>query len=259
MKEILLALLILGASSEALGQVNVEDMRGKRKENLSKGDVPIFVRIDLGLDYRSGNNDVLATSFGFRYDVWADNHHAFLQTNYDHGSSNGEEFKDEAFAHLRWTNMFGGWYGSDLFIQSQYDAFKDLSLRQLEGGYVRFEGALGHRGLGSFGLGAMSEYENLKSGEGDGFAFRGTSYLSYSKSGGKLPEQGMALNLTAYFQPKILNPSDFRVFVVAQAELKWLDWVSLVPMIRYAYDSHPPNGVESSDLQTKLFLRLGAW
>lgn len=67
--------------------------------------------------------------------------------------------------------------GIDVFSQAEYNPFKALSIRQLNGAYARIE-PLSDETL-SIGLGCMMDYEKLSKGQSDGLVARGTSYVSY--------------------------------------------------------------------------------
>lgn len=239
-----LALLFL-TPSLVFAQVNIESSRGGGKQGFTGN-------LDVGFERKTGNTDVLSYILKTRLDYVSGKHHTFLQLERSEGSSRGVDFKDEAFGHARWTMMFGGWYGSDLFVQSQYDTFKDLMLRQLEGGYLRIVAPL-FAGEVAVGLGAMAEFERLKGGGGEGFSARYTSYLSLTES---LSQERVKISLTGYYQPKIKDLSDYRMTFIGQIEVLFFDKsFSLVPSASYAYDSRPPVGVVVDDSQTTLYLR----
>ena len=155
------------------------------------------------------------------------------------------------FAHLRWTAMWWGFAGTDLFVQSQYDDFKDLRIRQLEGGYLRLVSPL-LDGEVALGIGAMSEYESLQEGESDGFTTRLTNYISLTE---KWYKERLKMSLTAYYQPKLEDKSDYRVTAVGQLEAKIVGGLSILPSFKYSYDSKPPREVVVDDLQLKIYVR----
>lgn len=229
---------------DAHAQVNIEDTRGDAKQGFTG-------RIDLGFERLSGNNDTLSYFLKSRTDYVRSYNHFFLVLEGTRGESRDELFKDQAFAHLRWTSMWGGWIGTDLFVQSQYDSFKDLVLRQLEGGYIRFVSPL-FDGQVALGLGAMSDYEELKNGDGEGFTARYTSYVSLSEA---LMDKKVKISLTGYYQPKVGQLSDYRITAIGQLEVSMIGKLSLVPTFSYAYDSRPPTDVQVDDSETKLLLR----
>ena len=175
----------------------------------------------------------------------------FLQMSAEKGESDGEDFKNEAFAHLRWTAMWWGWAGTELFVQSQYDDFKDLHIRQLEGGYLRLVSPL-FDGEVALGVGMMSEYEQLQEGDGDGFTTRSTNYISLTE---KWFDGKFKMAFTTYYQPKIEDTSDYRITAVGQVDVNIIGGFSILPSFKYSYDSKPPKDVVVEDIQLKLYVR----
>ena len=244
MKDFLLFLLICSYAFDVNSQVNIEDTRGEAEGGFTG-------RVDVGFERLSGNSSTLSYFLKSRTDYVRSYDHFFLVLEGTRGESRTEMFKDQAFAHLRWTSMWGGWVGSDLFVQSQYDSFKDLVLRQLEGGYLRLVSPL-FDGQVALGLGAMSDYERLKNGKGEGFIIRGTSYLPLSES---LFGKKVKVSVTGYYQPKLKVFSDYRLTAIGQLEVSIIGKLSLVPTFSYTYDSRPPTDIQVDDSETKLLLR----
>ena len=244
MKTFILTFIILLTPFISYAQVNIEDLRGKSKEGFSGN-------VDLGFERLTGNNDVLVYASKNRVDYVHCLHHLFLQVSAERGVNEGEDFKNEAFAHLRWTAMWWGFAGTDLFVQSQYDDFKDLRIRQLEGVYLRLVSPL-LDGEVALGIGVMSEFEQLQEGESDGFTNRLTNYVSLSE---KWYEGKFKMSLTAYYQPKVEDKSDYRVTAVGQVDVNIIGGFSILPSFKYSYDSKPPKEVVVDDLQLKLYMR----
>ena len=237
-------LLLLWLPSVAVAQVNIEEIRGKAKEGVSG-------KTDLGFEFQSGNTEAISYSISSRGDYGKGVHHYFLQFSAERSEAPQALVKDNAFAHLRWTAMWWGVLGTDFFVQSQYDHFKDLTLRQLEGGYLRVVLPI-ISGQVAFGLGGMSEFEKLNKGKGEGFAARMTNYVSLSEV---LADKKLKIDLTAYYQPKFRDFSDYRVTLVSQVDLAIIGKLSFLPSFSYSYDSNPPNGVQVEDSIMKTSLR----
>ncbi len=243
MMKLALILLIL-LPSFTFAQVNIEEIRGKAKEGFSG-------KADVGFDLQSGNTETISYRGSTRVDYASGYHHYFLQLAIDRSETPQALVKDNAFAHLRWTAMWWGSLGTDLFVQSQYDFFKDLTLRQLEGGYLRLVFPV-TSGQIAFGVGGMSEYELLKEGKGDGFTLRMTNYISLTEV---LSKKRIKFDLTAYYQPKFEDFSDYRLTLVSQLNITVVGQLSVLPSLNYAYDSSPPSGVRVDDSSTRVSLR----
>lgn len=240
--------------SQAFGQVNTESLRTIGKDGYSG-------ELKASANLQSGNVNSTLMEISTRADYRRRGRHLFASVSYAQGKASDKAFKDEGFAHLRWSEMFGK-VGFELFTQGEYDQFKALKVRQLNGAYLR----LAAESTSSqkvdifsfaFGVGLMSDYEALNGGGGDGLVARGTSYLTFQK---KVSES--IFTLVGYYQPRLSVADDFRFLVVAKAELKLGHgsggrglWVE--PKYTFAYDSAPPTEVSSLDraLITSLKLR----
>jgi len=237
-------LLLLWVPSLAFAQVNIEEIRGDAKQGFTG-------KTDLGFEFQSGNTETISYAVSSRVDYGSGVHHYFLQLATERSETPQALVKDNAFAHLRWTAMWWGSVGTDFFAQSQYDSFKDLVLRQLEGGYVRVVVPI-ISGQVALGLGGMSEFEMLKGGKGEGFTARMTNYISLSEV---LADKKLKIDLTTYYQPKFKDFSDYRLTLVSQVDFAIVGKLSFLPSFSYSYDSNPPSGVRVDDSMVKTSLR----
>ncbi|MDP8241302.1 MAG: DUF481 domain-containing protein [Candidatus Hatepunaea meridiana] len=55
-------------------------------------------------------------------------------------------------------------------------------------------------------------------------------------------------SLTGYFQPDINNPSDFRILVNSELEIKLSETFSFTAEVKYRHDSEPPQGLKDYDI-----------
>lgn len=245
----------------SVAQVNIESQRSAKKGFLTT--------ISLGSQLKKGNNDVFDIGSSLRVDYNTELNHFFILTNYEYGQSNGEDYKDAKFAHLRNTYMFvegvgniikgfGSSWGVEGFTQYQSNDFSDLELRQLLGLGLRYEEKdkstlkTDVKDVLALGLGGMCEYESLISTEGDGFVFRLTSYISFRN----IASKSSSFFLIAYYQPKLFSFSDFRIL----SELGW-EWkihknAFIKNALRFNYDSVPPREIQPYDLSNLITLKL---
>jgi hypothetical protein len=176
--------------------------------------------------------------------------HTFFSGSYAFGEADKLSFKNEAFGHLRWAQMFG-LFGYELFTQGEFNEFRSLKIRQLNGFYFRFHAD--RHGLGSvaFGLGIMSDYELLTEGVSDGLVARGTSYVNYSYKIGDA-----TFKAVGYYQPKLTDFSDYRVLGVAEASLVANGKIELSQKYTVTYDARPPTDVATFDRTTLTTIKL---
>ena len=79
-----------------------------------------------------------------------------------------------------------------------------------------------------------------------------TNYISLTEV---LSEKRVKFDLTAYYQPKFEDFSDYRLTFVSQLDITIVGQLSVLPSLNYAYDSSPPSGVRVDDSSTRVSLR----
>lgn len=244
-----LLVLILLMPSAALAQVNAEAFRGgDNKGGFSS-------QFDLSFGYLTGNVNQTYWDSELRFDYLSEDtsklngtsHHVFLVGSWGRGEAQGKPYKDNLFSHLRWVHLWDTNAGTEYFLQTQYDEFKDLRQRSLVGLGWRHEFWLISTLL-AYGVGTMLEYEDIMSTSQTQLVVRSTNYVSASIK--------KTLNFVGYYQPLWINPSDFRVSIESQVDIPATQTLSFVFVLKYLYDSVPPQGVQKQDVNSALKLRV---
>jgi len=238
MKHLIFIVLILFPFI-CFSQVNMESQRSDKKGFSGNN--------TLGIDLFKGNVEVLTYNLGLRIDHKKGIHYTFLQALHEYGEENGIEFQDVGFGHLRWTAMWFNRIGSELFTQFQYDDFKLLRLRQLNGLGVRI---VPHKIL-AIGVGAMSDYEKLEDNNTD-LIPRSTNYINISKS----INDKAKLSLVTYYQPSLVDMTDYRILVESNLEFSMNKRFSLINAFIYAYDTRPPENVLKDDMKINVSFKI---
>lgn len=256
-----LIFLLMLVPTLAYAQVNTEVLR----RGGPKGHTGFSSRSSIKGDYSTGNVDSSALGAKLRFDYQLGDHHFFSYSEGEYGSSDKGVFKESGFSHLRWSALWYDDMGTDLFVQGQYDRFRNLKLRALAGGgfrmvgsarkdYPQRPGALGTDTayIWAVGVGAMAEYEELRDGDGDGLVLRSTNYATLVVD----LDEGHSFTATAYYQPKFQEISDYRVTLdfTLESTLFGIDYLLAGPVFTYRYDSRPPAGVERQDTVLKYVL-----
>ena len=236
-------LLIICLFNSAYGQVNIESIRNNKKESGFYNDTSVSA------EFQRGNVKTSSFELVNRLDYHRNNSHTFLQLSGQIAEQNKKIFKNEAFSHLRFTNMFYGNIGYELFTQAQYDEFKNLKLRQLNGAGARFQLRNHKKNRLTVGIGIMTDYEIVEPNQTD-FTLRSTSYIAYNNIG-KLIET----NAVAYFQPSIQDTNDYRILTEASISSKLTNKLRLEVSINFNYDTLPPEGILKNDLIIKNVLK----
>ncbi len=160
-----------------------------------------------------------------------------------------ETFVNNGFAHLRWTHMWIGWAGTELFGQAQYNEFIKLRRRLLAGGGLRFAPLDVPSAEVNLGTDYMLESESLdvpEDGPDDPHTLfhRWSNYLSLKLY---LEEPKVAFVNTAYIQPRFRDFSDYRFIDDAEVSVSITEMLAVVWAASVRVDSKPPEGVEKVD------------
>ena len=243
MKNILLILILL-LPSVSFGQVNIESIRNNQKERMFWGEAKG------GLELQRGNVDITSFDLNFLVHYKKKRHHMFLQSKSSQGQQSNKKFKNNSFVHLRWTWMKWNIVGLELFTQFQQDEFKDLKIRQLNGGGLRAEIVQSDNLSLSIGSGAMLDYEEILNKENIAL-WRSTSYLTFLKSFDKKKKN--LILLTLYYQPLLSNHKDYRINLEANVRTILITNLSLFVenSINFMYDTKPPEDILKNDLIVK--------
>jgi hypothetical protein len=167
---------------------------------------------------------------------------------------------DRGFAHLRWTRMRNGRWGTDVFAQYQFDDFRRLSDRVIAGAGLRLD--LLRRGSDQMWLGTAPMFElervgqdareAMDGGSSESRYLRWTSYLGYRHRGGNR----VVLQNTIYCQPRFDDFSDFRVLEGLDVDVSLGERLSFGIGLEVQYDSDPPQGVENADVRLRNAVRV---
>ena len=230
--------------SLSFGQVNIESIRN------SESTKSLWGEVKGGLELQRGNVDVTSFDSDILIHFKKNKHHTFLQTKSSQGRQSGNKFKNNSFAHLRWTWMQWKFLGFEMFTQLQQDEFKSLQIRQLNGIGVRSELFHYKNFVMSLGTGAMTDYEMLKD-RTESTLIRSTSYITMAKSVSK--DKKNLILFTLYYQPLFTNQEDYRINLEANVRTILISsWnISLDNSINYMYDTKPPEDVLTNDLTIK--------
>jgi len=242
---IFFSLCFLALSSIAYAQVNTEAMR------LLDLDPGWHNILGLSLNYSSGNTNVLTLKTNFRSDyVWKSSH-TFVVTNFRLGRKDGKSFTNKGFVHLRGIHALNQTLMMEGFLQKQFNESIRLDDRELAGGGLRL--TVMHPSKKSrylsllhlyMGIGAMWEYERLDQGL-ETELVRSTNYFTGRLTLG----ERVTASTTCYFQPALEHFSDYRILLEANLRLCITDNLAFNNGLSLRYDSAPPAGIESNDLE----------
>lgn len=231
MRSLFLSFLIFPSLSFA--QVNMESDRGGDKEGWG-------LKTDFGITLQSGNVETFSYKLGLRADLARGKNHLYLVLNNQYGEEGGVSFRDQGFGHIRWTHMRGP-VGFETFTQVEYDDFRLLQTRQLNGLGLRVE----FMEVLAVGISGMSDFESIQKRDEGQLDWRGSSYISLDEDLG----ESFKIHVVSYYQPLFKDFSDCRLYSIATLSASVTKTFSIKNQVSYAFDTRPPDGVEKKDLQ----------
>lgn len=245
----------------AAAQVNVESISSKAHEP----GWGFAARADFG--YSTGNVNYLSTKTSVsvqHLEVFAElpveegaapwlRERWLLFGNYSLKSFSDERVDNGGFGHLRWTRMWTPRVGTEVFSQLAYDEFRLLTWRLLGGGGVRID-IIHEASVGLWmGSGYMVEWErrNVPVDGPDPVEMVNHRWTNYITLRWRLIKDVLTLANTVYIQPRWDDFSDIQVLDEASLETIITEHLSIAIGVYLRHDSDPPEGVESTDLNTQ--------
>jgi hypothetical protein len=248
-------------ASSAQAQVNAETLveaitkpgwggGGKSTLSFSRGNVNLLeVRGEVATYFATSHPDAPPGSdrFWFRDRILAYGS-AGLKTLESQGVAN------DGFGHLRYTRMHWLRFGSEVFVQAQYDKFRLLRRRLLAGAGVRVVFINLDWLRGWVGTGALIEFERRNIAEENQPPLgpdpvnmtnpRSSSYITLIVP---LIRERLSLIATAYVQPRWDRWRDVQVLHEAKLQVKVTGHLSINTDLSVRFDSRPPVTVERTD------------
>jgi hypothetical protein len=164
----------------------------------------------------------------------------------------GDVVDDHGLSHLRYTHMWVPRFGTEAFAQLQYDRFLDLRERLLLGGGVRIDAVHSARASVWGGTGAMFERETLSEGTVN-VAVRSTSYLTVRW---QIVPDHLTLSNTAYLQPKVDDPADFRFLDEGRLAATVTKALTIGTDLVVRHDARPPVDVLTTDVRLGMSVQI---
>ncbi|UCD37944.1 MAG: DUF481 domain-containing protein [Fidelibacterota bacterium] len=229
-----------------------------RKEDLGPG---FHFNLGGNLGYTDGNSSFFQNRSNLRIDYVRGWGQAFLASNYRVSIKDKNLFINKGFSHLRVVKSLRKALYGEVFVQKEFNEFIQLKDRQLLGGGLRIK----WDEVESFtfipeqlqlatGIGVMWEREvfNIESDGGQGDPIHGdlaallrsTNYMVLNWR----PRETLGFLTIAYFQVDTRRVSDHRILALSTLRVMIAKRLELTVEMNLRYDSEPPEGVESMDL-----------
>lgn len=236
------SLVILCAPLSCYAIVSMEDMHlGTPPQGFAGS-----FALDLALD--SGNTEQQGTAVGAKFQFTEEEVTDFVLVKYEYGETSGVKNKNKGFTHYRHIEQGDARHAWEWFAQGSFNEFTNLRLRALLGGGIRL--TLGERNDKKaflLGLGAFYEREKLDSiypeESNTDNKVRASSYLVIKFHF----NEHVSLVNSAYYQPDLGGPGDYRVIEDLKLVSKLSEDTSIKVGINIAHDSDPPRDIKQTD------------
>ena len=247
----LVSLATLLAAPHAFAQVNAEALRTTLKAN------PKFLSLEGALVGHAGNTQTLTFSGSAFAGIHYGHSVFFAKASADYGQAMQVTNVARWMNHARYNYEFSERFALEIFAQVQHDRFRRIEVRDLYGAGVRY-GIYTDKDNDIFlGTTYMFEHEAV-SVISDGSALNGqggennvwnrnSTYFGLNAKLSPLVEGAS----TTYIQPRFDRPKDYRVLSESYLSVQITKVLSAKVSGSLWYDSEPPLGVKTFDLEVK--------
>lgn len=234
MRLLLTVIVLLVLSIVAHSQViNIENQRIKGDTNTWSG------KIKLGAAYVQTSSELLRLNWNNHIQYKKDSNLVLILTDYYLSKSANESFENAGTQHIRYNRKITENFTLEIFTQAQYNKLLNVNFRWLTGIGPRFKFLHIGKNHIYFATLYMYEYEELSTPPVYHRDHRLSSYLSMNI---KIADDVTFVN-TTYFQPKIIDFDDFRIYSQFDLQFKFSKHFALSTAYRLYYDSKPPAGI----------------
>ena len=237
MKRLIFVLLLCPSVAYAGILNTLPDIPSDSKEDLK-------VKLGLGANWQTGNNDVLnISSAGSVYYNKNNGLNIYAISRYSrNGSASGKNINGHSvLTHFRLRYLRT--IGAEFFAQHEFDKFRNLDARVLVGFGPIFRLIKGEDLNIILGTSFMFEHLNWHKPNHYEYNERSSNYIQIEL----IKSSILTLQDSIFFQFKFYDPKDYLTLNNLSIEVKILDWLSINTMCTVAYDSRPPFGIKKLD------------
>lgn len=210
--------------------INIETLRVNPVDGYSGS-------VDLTGQSQSGNTEKNILNFSSLNRFHEGRNEVLAIASYAYGETSMVKDTNKGSAHLRYARqLLERWFG-EVFVQTEFDEFKNLVRRDLLGMAARTQLTKTKSFFLFSGTGFFAEKEQIKH-DLDQENIRGNIYLS-SVYRGELP---FKVSFITYFQPLWDELSDYRLNIDLDFESPIYETLSFLISYDYQFDSRPPSG-----------------
>lgn len=213
--------------------VNIETQRLKSDTNTWSG------KIKVGGSYVKTSSELLRFNVNNHIQYKKDSNIVLILTDYNISKSASEDFQNAGTQHIRYNRICNNVLTWELFTQAQYNKLLNVNFRWLTGTGPRLKLLSKGKSRIYFAALYMYEYEELNSPLVYHRDHRISSYISMNLN---IADHVTFVN-TTYFQPKINNFSDFRIYSQFDLRFNISKHFAFSTAYKLYYDANPPEGI----------------
>lgn len=246
--KLFISFLISVISFSAFTQiVNIENQRLTDNKQGFNGSA------ELNFNFTMNTKQLLQIGDKIRVGYVKNKHQFLVVTDHSFIKSEGDDFVNRGFQHLRYNYTFkdSGKVSLEAFQQGQFNKIQKINLRLLLGGGIRFKLIDQKNYQLSFGTGFMGEYEELID-FGTSEDILSTSYLSFD---GQFNES-IGLNTISYFQPKLIDFGNYRFSNETSLRFKINKYLTFKLIYSLTHDSRNISEVRKTNYIIKNALQI---
>ena len=227
---LLCILLSFAASAQLI--VNVENSRIQSDTTGWKGNVGTAFSYTKNVQELLNINAVFHLQYKTKKDLY------LVLANYNILKANSENFTNNMFYHLRYNRTLGKVVKWEAFSQWQQNNITNIGLRALYGTGPRFKIKESPKFRMYAGALVMYEHERDINPSMTYNEIRGDDYVSVTFK----PSPVFDLTATAFYQPVLRQPKDFRILNQISFNVKATKHLSIITNWDYSYDAYPAAG-----------------
>lgn len=202
-------------------------------------------RLEATLATADGSVDYYEFDLGAAVQYQTGRNRARLLANRMRRDASGVLIADNTLLHLRHNYGLTDHLATLLFVQLQQNPFRSIEERTLLGVGLRVDIVTEEQFNVLAGAAYMREYEVLTAVPADSVVNRHRASV-YASVLGK-PREGVQLDLSAFYQPVVDDPSNERTFVSAAIRVDIVGGLYFTTGYMLLHDSLPPPGVPETD------------
>ena len=214
--------------------VNPESVRSR------KDTVGFAGTIGLDIGYTKNTSSIFALGNSIYIQYIHKKHLIFFINNINIKKVNSESIINRGTQHLRYNYKFNNRITGEAFIQSHYNKISKIDKRQLIGAGPRFTLFKENKFELYLGTLVMYEYEKIKE---DQFIYNRDFRFSGYASVRWFPAKNTTITSTTFYQPKLSQWSDYRIFSHNSVMFKVIKGLSIGITYIATYDTHPANEI----------------